>query len=140
MEVVTHFVNDTVEFYKWSLTIAGESSLLFVQVPLFSLSEGINVYLLLVSPPISYKISQDFFSSPRQEGEELANDVFSHPHTGDQLPVPALPVGGAKIHAGPPALHTQENAHSLQLQHGGPQFLHRQRGRDPALKERVEHG
>lgn len=27
MEVVTHFVNDTVEFYKWSLTIAGESSL-----------------------------------------------------------------------------------------------------------------
>lgn len=26
MEVVTHFVNDTVEFYKWSLTIAGESS------------------------------------------------------------------------------------------------------------------
>lgn len=23
MEVVTHFVNDTVEFYKWSLTIAG---------------------------------------------------------------------------------------------------------------------
>lgn len=24
MEVVTHFVNDTVEFYKWSLTIAGK--------------------------------------------------------------------------------------------------------------------
>lgn len=29
MEAVTHFVNDTVEFYKWGLTIAGESSLLF---------------------------------------------------------------------------------------------------------------
>lgn len=24
MEVVTHFVNDTVEFYKWSLIIAGK--------------------------------------------------------------------------------------------------------------------
>lgn len=24
MEVVTHLVNDTVEFYKWSLTIAGK--------------------------------------------------------------------------------------------------------------------
>lgn len=24
MEVVTHFVNDTIEFYKWSLTIAGK--------------------------------------------------------------------------------------------------------------------
>lgn len=30
MEVVTHLANDTVEFYKWSLTIAGElSSLVF---------------------------------------------------------------------------------------------------------------
>lgn len=29
MEAVTHFVNDTVEFYKWGLTIAGESLLLF---------------------------------------------------------------------------------------------------------------
>lgn len=26
MEVVTHFVNDTVEFYKWSLTIAGKDA------------------------------------------------------------------------------------------------------------------
>lgn len=25
MEVVTHFVNDTVEFYKWGLTIAGKT-------------------------------------------------------------------------------------------------------------------
>lgn len=24
MEAVTHFVNDTVEFYKWGLTIAGK--------------------------------------------------------------------------------------------------------------------
>lgn len=28
MEVVTHFLNNTVEFYKWSLTIAGESTFL----------------------------------------------------------------------------------------------------------------
>lgn len=45
MEVVTHFVNDTVEFYKWSLTIAGESSLLLDQVTLVPLSEGVHVYL-----------------------------------------------------------------------------------------------
>lgn len=25
MDVVTHFVNDTVEFYKWSLSIAGKT-------------------------------------------------------------------------------------------------------------------
>ena len=29
MEVVTHFVNDTVEFYKWSLTIAGKITVPF---------------------------------------------------------------------------------------------------------------
>lgn len=66
--------------------------------------------------------------SPRQEGGELADDVFSLFHPGHQLPVLDLPMGGAKIHAGPPALHTQEDPHNLQLQHGGPQLLHRQRG------------
>lgn len=47
MEVVTHFVNDTVEFYKWSLTIAGESLLLLCldQVTFLSLFESVNVYL-----------------------------------------------------------------------------------------------
>lgn len=47
MEVVTHFVNDTVEFYKWSLTIAGESSLLLCldQVTFLSIFESVNVYL-----------------------------------------------------------------------------------------------
>ena len=24
MEIVTHLINDTIEFYKWGLTIAGE--------------------------------------------------------------------------------------------------------------------
>lgn len=33
--------------------------------------------------------------SSRQEGGELADDVISPPHSGHQLPVPALPVGGA---------------------------------------------
>lgn len=33
--------------------------------------------------------------SSRQEGGELADDVVSPPHSGHQLPVPALPVGGA---------------------------------------------
>lgn len=58
----------------------------------------------------------------------MADDVISLAHTGHQLPVPALPVGGAQIHAGPAALHTQKVSYSLQLQHGCPQFLHRQRG------------
>lgn len=26
MEIVTHFINDTIEFYKWTLTIAGKKS------------------------------------------------------------------------------------------------------------------
>lgn len=30
MEVVTHFVNDTVEFYKWGLTIAGKLFFFFL--------------------------------------------------------------------------------------------------------------
>lgn len=63
----------------------------------------------------------------------MAHDVISPPHSGHQLPVPALPVGGATIHAGPPALYAQEDPHSLQLQHGGPQFLHRQRGKGYVL-------
>ena len=29
MEAVTHFVNDTVEFYKWGLTIAGKIFTIF---------------------------------------------------------------------------------------------------------------
>lgn len=29
MDVVTHFVNDTVEFYKWSLSIAGKIYIYF---------------------------------------------------------------------------------------------------------------
>lgn len=33
--------------------------------------------------------------SSRQEGGELADDVISLPHSGHQLPVPALPVGRA---------------------------------------------
>lgn len=79
-------------------------------------------------PDVLPALNQTLFSS-RQEGGEVAHDVISPPHSGHQLPVPALPVGGAPIHAGPPALHAQEDPHSLQLQHGGPQFLHRQRGK-----------
>lgn len=25
MEILTHLINDTIEFYKWTLTIAGEN-------------------------------------------------------------------------------------------------------------------
>lgn len=94
MEVVTHFVNDTVEFYKWSLTIAGESSLLLDQVTRFPRSECVSVYLFYACHHIFFANEINiFFPSSRQEGGELANDVFSHPHTGHQLPVPVLPVG-----------------------------------------------
>lgn len=41
-----------------------------------------------------HSIEINLFSS-RQEGGELADDVMSPPHSGHQLPVPALPVGGA---------------------------------------------
>lgn len=96
MEVVTHFVNDTVEFYKWSLTIAGESSLLLDQVTTFSTIQGVNVHLFYSCHQILHTNETNiFFASSRQESGELANDVFSYPHTGHQLPVPVLLMGGA---------------------------------------------
>lgn len=61
MEVVTHFVNDTVEFYKWSLTIAGESSLLLDQVTLVPLSEGVHVYLFYSCHHIFHTNEINFF-------------------------------------------------------------------------------
>ena len=30
MEIVTHFVNDSIEFYKWSLSIAGKVIYVFL--------------------------------------------------------------------------------------------------------------
>lgn len=46
MEIITHLINDTVEFYKWSLTIAGdhlESSQCFNSVTLcFHFGECVN--------------------------------------------------------------------------------------------------
>ena len=35
MEIVTHLINDTIEFYKWTLTIAGNTLVFF-----FVLSES----------------------------------------------------------------------------------------------------
>lgn len=93
MEVVTHFLNDTVEFYKWSLTIAGESTFLGELTFLFH-SLKVSMFTHVTTYFIQMK-STFLFSSSRQEGGELANDVYSHPHTGHQLPVPVLPVGGA---------------------------------------------
>lgn len=49
---------------------------------------------LTTIPHIFPSIEINLFSS-RQEGGELADDVISPPHSGHQLPVPALPVGGA---------------------------------------------
>lgn len=91
-----------------------------------------NVYKLLIY--LNCAATSHIFLPPslsfarRQEGGELAADGISVSHSGPQLPVPDLPLGGAQIHAGPPALHTQEDPHSLQLQHGGTQLLHLQRG------------
>lgn len=67
-------------------------------------------------------------SADRHPGREMADDVISLAQRGPQLPVPALPVGGASIHEGPAAVHTPEDPHSLQLQHGAPQHLYRHRG------------
>lgn len=38
MEIITHLINDTVEFYKWSLTIAGDFLYWVPLEPLVSLN------------------------------------------------------------------------------------------------------
>ncbi len=56
----------------------------------------------------------------RQACGEMAADGLSAPHAGHQLLVPAVPLAGAEVHAGPRALPAEEDPHPLQLQHGHP--------------------
>lgn len=56
----------------------------------------------------------------RQASGEMAVDGLSAPHAGHQLLVPAVPLAGAQVHAGPGAPPAEEDPHPLQLQHARP--------------------
>lgn len=127
MELVTHLVNDSVEYYKWSLTIAGKQMFL---ISGFYTSLLWNIIIIKKeNERWLWEVRHEYiFVSSRQEGGELAHDGVSLPHSGHQLPVPVLSVGRTNIHADSPAIHAQEDTYNLQLQYGGPQFLYSQRG------------